>query len=491
MIKTLADQYLAQNAGRRYPFKDDTALPAWLPDSGVLDFRCTVHGVPAETAVEARLVKAGHTADKQAQFTVALTAGGVLLDELVFEVPENAADGAPYTAYASGSRSHGALTVTSAAVPPGSVAGLPYDTEIEYLESTGKQWIDTAVQSSDKVQFSVWANKVAGDMKLFGNSYYLGPWADIAWYQSVYRGTEIPQVAQAWDTVTIEKAPRLLTVAREDDLFTASSWWTAASASSGITTYGTAVPLFAHINPYGTKYGDNVVAGWGTPSFRLRISFFKAWSNGELVRDLTPVRLTNELGQTEGAMYDRVSGALHRNQGDDAFLRGDDLPPVYTLDIPFAATTIVCDSLKVHSIQSAHDLADARDDDDPAGLDATAAIDGEIALAEGRNAEPYLDGNRLRLDVFKGAGLGERCQSAVSGGQRCGTVLFTINGERPGSDGDIRIVGDGGITVVPDPENHAVEIRMDDEASNRIADGCTPVCPTYTTVETNATEEAE
>ena len=159
--------------------------------------------------------------------------------------------------------------------------------------------------------------------------------------------------------------------------------------------------------------------------------------------------------------------------------------------VPFAWTTVVCDSLKVHSIQSVQDADDARDKDDPAGLDAAAAVSGEIVLAEGRNAEPYLDGNRLRLDVFKGAGLGERCQSAVSGSQRCGTVLFTINGERPGSDGDIRIVGDGGIAVTPDPESHAVEIRMDDEATRRMADGCTTACPAYTTTETAETAETD
>ena len=145
-------------------------------------------------------------------------------------------------------------------------------------------------------------------------------------------------------------------------------------------------------------------------------------------------------------------------------------------NVPLAWTTVVCDPLKVHSVQSAQADADARDEDDPAARAVTARLTGAIALAEGRNAEPYLDGNRLRLDVFKGGGLGERCQSAVAGSQRCGTVLFTVNGERPGSDGELRIVGDDGVTVVPDPANHAVEIRMDDVAAGRMAAGCAPAC---------------
>lgn len=144
--------------------------------------------------------------------------------------------------------------------------------------------------------------------------------------------------------------------------------------------------------------------------------------------------------------------------------------------VPLAWTTVVCDSLKVDSIQSAHIVAEAKDEDDPAGRNAAAVVDGEVFIAEGRNTEPFLDGNRLRLDIFKGGGLGEHCQSAVAGSQRCDTVLFTINGERPGSDGDLRIVGESGIKVIPDPENHALEIRMDDAATARMADGCTPAC---------------
>lgn len=152
--------------------------------------------------------------------------------------------------------------------------------------------------------------------------------------------------------------------------------------------------------------------------------------------------------------------------------------------VPFARTTVVCDALKVESVQSAQDAADARDKDDPAtGFDPVAVLAGgddgtprDIVLAEGRNAEPYLDGNRLRLDVRRGGGLGERCQSAVSGGQRCNTVLFTINGERPGSDGELKIVGDDGVKVTPDPGNHKVRIEMDAVAAGRMADGCASAC---------------
>ena len=286
MIRTLADQYLAQNAGRRYPFADDCDVQD-IPDSAILDFRCTLRGVSAGTAPRAWLTKV-ETASAAKRLTVTTARPGTP-DTLVFDIPADMAADAPYTAHAydAATGAEGALTVTAAAL----------------------------------------------------------------------------------------------------------------SVGNGVKS------------------------------------------------------------------------------------------------VPFAWTTVVCDSMKVDSIQSVQDDEDAVDDTDPEGAVAsgyaTETVSGMVLLDEGRNAEPYLDGNRLRLDVFKGAGLGERCQSAVSGGQRCGTVLFTINGERPGSDGDIRIVGDGGIAVVPDPENHAVEIRMDDEATRRTADGCATTCPTYTTTETAETDDTE
>ena len=44
----------------------------------------------------------------------------------------------------------------------------------------------------------------------------------------------------------------------------------------------------------------------------------------ETTYDMIPVRFTNESGGSEGAMYDRVSGQLFRNQGTGAFIIGPD-----------------------------------------------------------------------------------------------------------------------------------------------------------------------
>jgi len=268
MITTLADQYLAQNAGRRYPLADDAGYDDVVDDSAILDFRCTVRGVPAGTCPRAYITSIAGTSGKTVTVLVVRQGGN---DVLSFYIPSNIATNATYTT--------------------------------------------TATNSTTKAE--------------------------------------------------------------------------------GVITVSASVLALAAV------------------------------SNKR---------------------------------------------------IPLAWSTVICDSLKVHSIRSAQETEDATDDTDPQGQSPTAELSGEIVLAEGRNTEPYLDGNRLRVDIVKGGGLGERCQSAVSGGQRCGTVLFTINGEHPGSDGDVKIVGDDGVSVIPVPDEHAIEIRMDEVAADRVADECAKTC---------------
>ena len=129
--------------------------------------------------------------------------------------------------------------------------------------------------------------------------------------------------------------------------------------------------------------------------------------------------------------------------------------------VRFAPATVVADGLKVDSVNG----------EDTANPPAT----GEIVLEPGYNAEPYLDGNRIRLDIYKGAGLGENCQTPAAS-QHCGNVLFSVNGERPGSDGNLKLVGEDGITVTSDKEHHAVEIRLDATAKDKVSKTCEPAC---------------
>jgi len=142
--------------------------------------------------------------------------------------------------------------------------------------------------------------------------------------------------------------------------------------------------------------------------------------------------------------------------------------PTGTYAIPFAATTVLVDALKVFSVQAVSPYE--------TGTGYDAVLTGKVTLVSGKNAEPYLDGQHLRLDVYKGAGTGEACQTAAVTGQFCDNVLFTINGEKPGSDGEIRLVGTSGVTVTPKPDEHALEISLDETAKNTLLTACTPAC---------------
>ena len=88
-----------------------------------------------------------------------------------------------------------------------------------------------------------------------------------------------------------------------------------------LTTMNTIPPLFAlrgmyRHNPVHHKYDQAMPVH--------AVSSLKISDGGVLVRDMIPVRFTNEAGQPEGAMYDRVSGELFRNQGTEAFIIGPD-----------------------------------------------------------------------------------------------------------------------------------------------------------------------
>lgn len=148
------------------------------------------------------------------------------------------------------------------------------------------------------------------------------------------------------------------------------------------------------------------------------------------------------------------------------------LIPYGAFDAVFSPTTVIADDLKVDSVQSAVSVEST---DPTITHNPTTRLTGRLVLAEGFNTEPYLDGNRLRLNVAKRSGIGEWCQTAGAG-QTCRNVLFTINGERPGSDGNLRLTGENGIRVTPLPDEHALRIELDDVAREKMLTTCEKAC---------------
>lgn len=212
---------------------------------------------------------------------------------------------------------NGMMRPSAAPTPP-----LPYDAEVEYLESTGTQYINTGIPGGPDLLFTCRfkrSNVTSSTSKLiYGaltntrnvvglggvNSSGFFTWnpnttvqnsgivADVDWHNSVM------------STVVGNKYLSI------DGAIATSTNTTSDSGSRPIF-------VFAR-NPY-TDEGSIQHTDCQVSSFSITRA-----SDSTLLIDLISVRFTNEQGVSEGTMYDRVSGALFRNAGTGAFVIGPD-----------------------------------------------------------------------------------------------------------------------------------------------------------------------
>ena len=179
-------------------------------------------------------------------------------------------------------------------------APLPYDAEVEYLESTKKQLIDTGyvLSASDRIVVQAYfqADDDTGNMAILGS---FNPKLWITTGLCRFNGENYASIntlkkLEAWNSISIDK-----------DYCTCNG--TAVPMSEG-TFLDNSLSLFL--------FGVNGNTSINTNG---RISSCKIYHSGVLVRDYIPVRKG-----TVGYMYDRVSGQLFGNQGTGAFIIGPD-----------------------------------------------------------------------------------------------------------------------------------------------------------------------
>lgn len=205
---------------------------------------------------------------------------------------------------------------------------LPYDAEVEYLESTGKQWIATGVfhDSANKVRFKL---KIPNQLGTWN-----GPYAD--YLNEQMRTTRLINNATSRGGVLLYHA----TIAGSG----ATNFKSVLLNDSSIILEGYTSPSEYSLNGVVISPVFPSVAGVATRSMKLfhkgdgpiasRFYYFRIDNQCDFI----PVRFTNELGQPEGAMYDSANptvgmnpdgsarnDGLYRNRGTGAFIIGPDV----------------------------------------------------------------------------------------------------------------------------------------------------------------------
>lgn len=192
---------------------------------------------------------------------------------------------------------------------------LPYDSEVEYLESTGTQYIDTGIECAGDCGFSI-----VGEMLVVTSdeSYpvmagaQFSDWSD---WLTIYEGSG--SVAVGDDNAIINcRVNEVITAYlnyMDDGKITVETPAPYRSISYTSTNINANIYIFAA----GTENGEACLS-------KSRVYSMAVSSGQNIVRDFIPVRFTNEQAVSEGAMYDRVSGQLFRNAGTGAFTVGPD-----------------------------------------------------------------------------------------------------------------------------------------------------------------------
>ena len=186
-----------------------------------------------------------------------------------------------------------------------SVKPLPYDAEVEYLESTGTQWVDSLCKSTETLEFRVKLDnsKMNNSLKSLGYFGTKGYWGNlfgtyrnkkpIIWVRPTWRyvGEELGMIEAycGLDSITING----VVCQKEGD---------------GGNTYGGNIEIFRG------KDGCSEIKMYSMQIYDKGVS-----ADGTLVRDFFPVRVGDV-----GYLYDRVSGQLFGNSGTGEFIIGPD-----------------------------------------------------------------------------------------------------------------------------------------------------------------------
>ncbi len=197
----------------------------------------------------------------------------------------------------------------------GGGAKLPYDAEVEYLECTGTQFIDTELLADNDFEVSLkirtpLVSVSNGEYSIYGC--YVGTGGKMCYLSYIKRDTR--RFGGGWDgfahgSVYVDEP-------YDDNDFEF------IHSKSGLYVNGVKLKSYSAnvINYSGLTLRVMSTTGGPGNSFRGRCYYFKIVKNRDTVIDLIPVRKG-----LVGYMYDRVSGRLFGTSGTGEFIVGPDL----------------------------------------------------------------------------------------------------------------------------------------------------------------------
>ena len=198
---------------------------------------------------------------------------------------------------------------------------LPYDAEVEYLESTGTQWVDTGIYAVNNIivegsVITVDYTAINTPRMIIGTDYTGSGWTFVIRQPYDARKNCLQVMFGGWWTTSPTYESLVAGVLtsfrydREGRIFVVNGNIARTSSPSDFSQHKILI-------------GKNMNQGFGElPS--LKTAHIKIHIGDNPVRDFISVRFTNENGEAEGAMFDKVSGQLYRNQGTGAFVIGPD-----------------------------------------------------------------------------------------------------------------------------------------------------------------------
>ena len=199
-------------------------------------------------------------------------------------------------------------------------AALPYDAEVEYLQTTGTQYIDTGVKPTQDTDF--YAEFAVADSTV--NTTFFLVWDSTGNVNDKSYGlSNIPRSntfqfrrwGRIWISSGVMQANTKYTYRSEANKIYIDDVLKGTGSIATFSIDGNLILFAENDVPHSYRPNKGI-----TPYPYIICYAFRLYNSGVLIRDFIPVRKG-----TVGYMYDRVSGQLFGNAGTGSFILGPDI----------------------------------------------------------------------------------------------------------------------------------------------------------------------